>query len=161
MKAQLAGKEPVQIGPGTEPPETKPNGDDYLKRREGMAGPRYLNLSRTNVTAVGFQYLSEHSDGLWYLDLSDCPEVSDACLAIIATFPALRELRLKGTKVSNEGLRHLHGCKTLERLDLRQVAGITTAGVAELRKFLPQCLAYRKTLDPDVKRRKGNRRKDK
>jgi Leucine-rich repeat (LRR) protein len=50
----------------------------------------------------------------------------------------LRVLKLNDTQVSDEGLKHLARLTNLQELDLRGT-NVTAAGVAELRKALPNC----------------------
>jgi hypothetical protein len=41
--------------------------------------------------------------------------------------------------VTDNGLKELAGLKELKYLDLRRCQGVTDAGVAELKKALPDC----------------------
>jgi internalin A len=50
--------------------------------------------------------------------------------------PALRDLDINGTWVTDAGLAHLRGMTALRHLDLRTTQA-TNAGVEELRKALP------------------------
>jgi hypothetical protein len=61
-------------------------------------------------------------EGLTELDLSHTA-VTDAGLATLAKLPQLEVLRLRATKITDEGFRtHLAGIKTLKRLDLGETS---------------------------------------
>jgi hypothetical protein len=62
----------------------------------------------------------------------------DPDLELVARVPHLRELDLRQTEVSDAGLRHLHGVRTLRRIFLER-SFVSNAGVAALRKALPAC----------------------
>ncbi|MCA9069043.1 MAG: hypothetical protein KDA84_08980, partial [Planctomycetaceae bacterium] len=122
---------------------------------------KHLNVS-TDTDAFGLidqlrklpKLDSAHLGGEW---------LGDSELKELADHPTLRELRLLGTSISDEGLRHLTGLdkleylrifessnvtdeglkyleslETLRRLDLKET-GVTTEGVAELKQALPKC----------------------
>jgi hypothetical protein len=47
-------------------------------------------------------------------------------------------LNLYGTRVSDDGLKHLAGLKDLQQLDLTKTK-VTAGGVRDLQKALPKC----------------------
>jgi hypothetical protein len=59
-------------------------------------------------------------------------------LTLLREIPHLRELDFHGTRVSDEGLRHLHSIPTLRFIDLVGTR-VTDAGVAALEAALPEC----------------------
>jgi len=64
----------------------------------------------------------------------DNPNVTpaDAVLAALEPLAGLKQLELKGTQATDEGLKHLRGMPGLERLILRGVTEVTDAGAAHL-----------------------------
>lgn len=68
--------------------------------------------------------------------LSLAPDVTDAGLAQVARFPALRRLDLAGcTRVGAGGLARVGEVGTLEALDLWSVPGVNDAGLAEVARL--------------------------
>ena len=72
------------------------------------------------------------------LDLHDMPNVRGEGLEYLAELKQLRQLRLKGTQLTDEALEHLKALTWLEKLDLTDT-GATEAGVAGLQTALPRC----------------------
>ena len=52
--------------------------------------------------------------------------------------PALEEFKLGSAKVTDEGLMELAASKSLKRLSLSGLKGVTPAGVERLRKARPE-----------------------
>jgi internalin A len=69
-----------------------------------------------------------------YLNLNQCPSISDAGVAHLKDVPTLRRLALGGTKVTDAGLKTIGGLTQLDELYLSGDA-ITDAGVAHLAKL--------------------------
>jgi internalin A len=83
---------------------------------EGVIG---VNLAHTNVTDAGLKELAGMKNLAW--------------------------ISLEGTHVTDAGLKTLAGHKNLTRIDLQGIArqDVTDAGVAQLRKDLPNCTINR------------------
>lgn len=69
------------------------------------------------------------------LDVGLCEDVRDAGLVHLRGLTGLRELNLRGTKVSDAGLVHLKALTGLRKLDLRHTK-VSEAGVQDLQKAL-------------------------
>ena len=54
----------------------------------------------------------------------------------------LEVLNIRGTKITDAGLKHLEGLKQLQELHLEDTQ-VTDAGIAELQKALPNCKIQR------------------
>ncbi|MBL8826579.1 MAG: hypothetical protein JNM18_06300 [Planctomycetaceae bacterium] len=97
-------------------------------------------LSVMGATKFTGGRLSELRDKsrLWNLQFTKTG-VTDAALAALVDLPAIEELWLQKTAISDVGLQHLAGCQNLR---LVSVAGtkVTPAGVAALQKSLPNCI---------------------
>ena len=69
----------------------------------GVEGNRFATVSAVNVTTRWLEKMKSLAK-LERLKLQGCNRVDDESLAVLATFPALRELDLKGTSVTEKGL---------------------------------------------------------
>jgi hypothetical protein len=88
-------------------------------------------MANPDVTDQTLEYLTGDRR-LRELDLNDT-QITDHGLAVLAVLPALEILRLKGTKITDEGFRKELGTKeSLRQLDLRNTA--VTAESAKLWK---------------------------
>jgi len=96
-----------------------------------------LNLGGTTVNAAGIA-LFKDCPNLVGLYLSSSKQVSDDCLVHCKEWKKLETLHVPGTQVSDAGLLHLKECKNLKSLELKDTK-VTAAGVADLKKALPQC----------------------
>ena len=72
------------------------------------------------------------------LDLSHAPTVKDESMPLVAQMPALEEFKLGSAQMTDEGLQALAASKSLKKLSLSGVKGITPAGIEKLRKAQPQ-----------------------
>jgi hypothetical protein len=80
-----------------------------------------LQMANPDVTDQTIEYLAGDRH-LRELDLNDS-QVTDRGLAILAALPALEILRLKGTKISDQGFRkELSSKESLRQLDVRNTA---------------------------------------
>ncbi len=89
--------------------------DEHASVLARLTRLKVLSLAYTKITAVSLQHLAELTE--------------------------LQELNLYGTDVSDEALRHLFGLKKLRQLWLGE-RKVTSQGVAELQKALPDCEIY-------------------
>ncbi len=64
--------------------------------------------------------------GLRKLDLLDCPNATDKCIAQMNTLPGLTELRASRTNISGQGLSELTRIKELEKLTYSEGTHIST-----------------------------------
>ncbi len=92
--------------------------------------PQQLVLGRTSVTDKGLARLGRIAEQLEWLDLTAC-DVGDPGVAQLPCSVRLRRLSLEGTRVTDESLRHLAGCRALEELDLSGTR-VTDEGLASL-----------------------------
>ncbi|HZT33371.1 MAG TPA: hypothetical protein VFA33_26015 [Bryobacteraceae bacterium] len=69
----------------------------------GVEGNRFATITPVNVTTRWLEEMKTLSK-LESLQLQGCSRVDDDSLAVLATFPALRELDLKGTAVTDKGI---------------------------------------------------------
>ena len=77
----------------------------------GVEGARFANVSAVNVTTRWLEKIAS-LDKLESLKLQGCARVDDESLAVLAaSFPALRELDLKGTSVTDTGLAMFRAAK--------------------------------------------------
>jgi hypothetical protein len=72
-----------------------------------------------------------------------CTQVTSAGLKDLGALKRLQTLFLGGTQVTDAGLKELTNLKRLTYLELYDCVRVTDAGVAELRKALPNCKIYR------------------
>jgi hypothetical protein len=76
----------------------------------GVEGNRFATVSAMSVTTRWLERMKSLSK-LESLQLQGCSKVDDESLEVLATFPALRELDLKGTSVSEKGLAKFRAAK--------------------------------------------------
>jgi hypothetical protein len=69
----------------------------------------------------------------------DRTQISDAQLTDLGALKSLRYLDLSVTVVTDAGLEILAAQKNLKHIDLGSTPKVTAAGVAKLRKALPDC----------------------
>jgi hypothetical protein len=89
-------------------------GPDWLRR---LIGDDCMCLLRDDSTLV---------------DLARSEDVSDDSLVWLSSFPALKSLNLRGTGITNAGMKHIRGLKTLKHLDIGHT-WVTDAGIGELK----------------------------
>jgi hypothetical protein len=76
----------------------------------GVEGNRFATVSAMSVTTRWLERMKSLSK-LESLQLQGCSKVDDESLEVLATFPALRELDLKGTSVTEKGLAKFRAAK--------------------------------------------------
>ena len=76
----------------------------------GMEGARYATVSAMSVNTRWLERMKSLGK-LERLKLQGCNRVDDESLAVLASFPALRELDLKGTSVTEKGLAMFRAAK--------------------------------------------------
>jgi internalin A len=76
----------------------------------GVEGNRLATVSAINVTTRWLERMKSLPK-LERLKLQGCIRVDDDSLAVLASFPALREVDLKGTSVTENGLAKFHEAK--------------------------------------------------
>ncbi|WDI39909.1 EF-hand domain-containing protein [Bremerella sp. P1] len=72
------------------------------------------------------------------ISFSRVQRTSDADLELLTAFPRLKSVLVRGSGVTNAGLKHLEKVKTLTSLSLYDTSA-TAEGVELLRKILPEC----------------------
>ncbi len=80
----------------------------------------------------------KHLERLQVLDASHTA-VRDSDLVALTNMHNLHELVLHDTGITDQGLEILAQIKSLRKLNLQSVNGITTGGLARFKKALPQC----------------------
>ena len=76
----------------------------------GVEGTRFATVSAMNVNIRWLEKMKSLRQ-LEKLKLQGCQRVDDESMAVLATFPALREVDLKGTTVTEKGLALLRAAK--------------------------------------------------
>lgn len=131
--------------------------DFVLKQLKPMKSLKVLLLSNTRITRlkdIGVKkrlkrlYLNKTpygSEGLQ--DLKNFPnlevlyldetKVTDTNFHHISSLKHLRILRLRKCKITDESLKHLYGLKKLDSISFSRHPGLTTKGISELKKRLP------------------------
>jgi hypothetical protein len=114
--------------------------DAGLKELTVFDSLQSLAIANTKVTGQGLKHLVG-CKRLESLSLTGTT-VTDADLKELAGIKGLRLLIIAETAISNAGLAHLHGVAKLEQLNLAGCSKVTAAGVAALKKALPQCRVF-------------------
>lgn len=111
----------------------------FLKKRRDIV---VLQMANPDVTDEIVAQL-EGSMMLKELDLNDTA-ITDASLPILASIPNLKILRLRGTKITDQGFReHLLGKESLLSVDLRETA-VASKTLREWKKEKPADRQYLK-----------------
>jgi len=76
----------------------------------GIEGSRFATVSAMNITTRWLERIKSLSR-LEKLKVQGCQKVDDESLAVLAGFPALREVDLKGTSVTEKGLAMFRAAK--------------------------------------------------
>jgi internalin A len=76
----------------------------------GIEGQRFATVSSMNVTARWLEKMKVLTK-LERIKLQGCEKVGDDAVASLSTMPALREIDLKGTAVTDKGVAVLRGAK--------------------------------------------------
>jgi internalin A len=76
----------------------------------GVEGNRFATVSAINITTRWLERI-EMLPKLERLAVQGCQKVDDESLAVLASFPALRELDLKGTSVTDKGVAMFKAAK--------------------------------------------------
>ena len=80
----------------------------------GIEGARFATVSAMSVNTRWLERMKSLTK-LEKLKLQGCNRVDDESLAVLAAFPALRELDLKGTSVTEKGLAQISRGQTESR----------------------------------------------
>ncbi|MEZ6107172.1 MAG: hypothetical protein R3B96_13895 [Pirellulaceae bacterium] len=130
-------------------------GDPGLAKLTGLQKLRFLQLFRCDVTDEGFKSLAmlprleqircgqtrisdvgleniQNLKTITALDLSDCNQVTDKGVAIVAGFPKLRFIKLWGKSITDEGVLKLAALDNLEVVGLNDTA-VTSEGMKAFR----------------------------
>jgi len=93
--------------------------------------PALRELLPMGVTDVGFRHVGacENLESLWCMY---CQETGDAATEHLANLARLKSYYAGKTRISDRSLKILGGIGSLERLEFRQCAGVTNAGLADL-----------------------------
>lgn len=105
---------------------------DFFQRLSDHRKLRVLNLSGYHkMTDEFLEYFSGLVD-LEILNLDRCSNVTDAGIAKLKALVALKELRLSGTRITNNGLAHISGLSNLEHLVVQDCTSIDNKGLKHL-----------------------------
>jgi len=96
-----------------------------------------LALLDNQATPAGLTHAAKIAT-LRRLDVSHAPTVTDASLRLVSRMPVLEEFKIGSAKVTDEGLMELAASKSLKKVSLLGLKGITPAGVERLRKARPE-----------------------
>lgn len=109
---------------------------------EAGNGLERIDVSETDISDVGVQYLASHCPRLTELLVWNCSRVTDMGLHhIAASCPLLRMLDVGSERITDVGLKYVSRLKHLETLELFGCEKITDAGVQEL---LASCTKLRR-----------------
>jgi hypothetical protein len=95
-----------------------------------------LALLDNQASPVGLAHVAKIAT-LRRLDVSYAPTVKDESMKLVAQMPALEEFKLGSAQVTDDGLRALAASKSLKKLSLSALKGITPMGIGSLRKAHP------------------------
>lgn len=142
--------------------------DSDVERFKSLVTLQELNLADTRITDAGVPQLKSltslprlvldgdaiRGPGLTHLqDLTEltelrlgCPALTELFLVELGGLKKLERLSLARSHVSDEGAKYLAQLTRLKELDLSDTQ-VTAAGVAELKKSLPQCRIITTTIE--------------
>lgn len=103
-------------------------GDESMVHINKLEGLQVLILSGTKVTDAGFNQLSNLSD---LLQLTTSELMGDRTMATLANAPKLNFLDMRGGQITDKGLEHSQGMKSLTRLAV-SCTSITDKGLKYL-----------------------------
>lgn len=96
-----------------------------------------LSLLDNQATPIGLAHATKIAT-LRRLDLSHAPSVNDESLPQVAAMPMLEEFIIGSAQLTDTGLQSLAASKSLKKLSLNGLKGITPDGVERLRKARPE-----------------------
>ena len=96
-----------------------------------------LALLDNQASPVGLAHATKIAT-LRRLDVSHAPTVKDESMPLVAQMPALEEFKLGSAQVTDDGLQLLAASKSLKKLSLSGLKGITPMGIEKLRKAQPK-----------------------
>lgn len=96
-----------------------------------------LALLDNQASPVGLTHAAQIAT-LRRLDVSHAPTVKDDSLGAVAQMPALEEFKLGSAQVTDAGLQLLAASKSLKKLSLSGLKGVTPAGIEKLRQAQPK-----------------------
>jgi hypothetical protein len=102
-----------------------------------------LALLDNQATPVGIAHAAKIAT-LKRLDVSHAPTVKNDSLPLVAQMPLLEEFKIGSAQLTDEGLQLLGTSKSLKKLTLSGMKGITAAGVEQLRKARPELVIENK-----------------
>lgn len=111
--------------------------DAGLENLSRLTALEKLDLSNTDTSQAGIAFLKDLKK-LRLLRL-DGTNVGDDALPVIGALEGLETLYLSDTQVTNAGLDGLGNLKQLKLLQLQFCKGVTSGGIKQLKKRLPDC----------------------
>lgn len=96
-----------------------------------------LSLLDNQASPAGLAHATKIAT-LRKLDVSHAPTVKDESMQAVAQMPALEEFKLGSAQVTDAGLESLAASKSLKKLSLSGLKGITPAGIQKLRQAQPK-----------------------
>lgn len=120
--------------------------DDGLKHLDGLRHLTQLDLSDTNITGAGLVDVALPNLKFLFLERT---QAGDAQLEMLSRFTTLHTVNLSYTNVTDKGLRHLGGVKTLRRVVVYHTK-VTSQGANRLEAVLPRCdVSFGSDIDVD------------
>lgn len=112
-----------------------PVGDEGIANLGTMPSLHFLNLTRTRISDAAVEhFLSMPRLETLFVGGTN---ITDEGLRRLAAHTSLRQLGLGGTKLTDAGLIYLSRMPSLECVSYYGVKGVTSAGVARLKKLRP------------------------
>ena len=96
-----------------------------------------LALLDNQATPAGLAHATKIAT-LRRLDVSHAPGVKDESMPLVSQMPALEEFKLGSAQVTDDGLQLLAASKSLKKLSLSGLKGITPMGISKLRNAQPK-----------------------
>lgn len=96
-----------------------------------------LALLDNQASPVGLAHAAKIAT-LRRLDVSYAPTVKDESMALVAQMPALEEFKLGSAQITDAGLQALAASKSIKKISLSGLKGVTLAGIEKLRKAQPK-----------------------
>jgi hypothetical protein len=109
--------------------------EDYplLSRFRGLRRIKFYNREGKGATDQKLEALAELKlTNIFYIDLTNCREVSDAGIRALAGIPSVKQLMLEGTAITDAGCRVMGSEMALEVVNVANCAKITGQGLKEL-----------------------------
>lgn len=112
--------------------------DDAMPYLERFPNLGFLSLLGTKVTDKGLSHLKSFSR-LQTLELSENPQLTDSWTKDLSQLSRLLVLVLNETNITDEALKNLATCQSLRELKVRKTK-VTAEGIRQFKQALPKCI---------------------